>query len=194
MTTIGWVRHGVTDWNVERRAQGQTDIPLNDTGREQARRLAERLKDEPPWDALYASDLSRARETAETIGAALGLPVSVDARLREISFGSMEGTTLEERLRDHGPGWESLPFGREKPEEAAERGASFVADVLARHAGMRVLIVSHGALIGNTLRRLAPREEMEAHLGNTSLTVMRLDDDAWTCLLYNCTKHLPDAK
>ncbi|TLS52551.1 histidine phosphatase family protein [Paenibacillus antri] len=190
MTTIGWIRHGVTDWNLERRAQGQTDIPLNDAGRAQARLVAERLKCEEAWDIVYSSDLSRARETADTIGAALRLPVRVDARLREISFGTLEGTTPDERVLQFGSSWESMDFGRESPEAAAARGESFVADVLDRHPGERVLIVSHGALIGNTLRRLAPEAEMNEHLGNTSVTIFTFADAKWTCELYNCTKHI----
>jgi len=194
MTTIGWIRHGVTDWNLERRAQGQTDIPLNDAGRAQARLVAERLKGEEAWDVVYSSDLSRAKETAETIGKALGLPVRLDERLREMSFGTMEGTTPEERVIQFGSGWETLDFGRETPEAAAARGASFVEDVLARHAGERVLIVSHGALIGSTLRRLAPEAELREHLGNTSVTIFAFRDDAWTCELYNCTKHIESSR
>jgi len=192
MTTIGWIRHGVTDWNLERRAQGQTDIPLNDAGRAQARAVAERLSKEEPWDVVYSSDLSRAKETADTIGAAFGLPVRTDARLREVSFGTMEGTTPEERLLQFGSGWETLEFGREAPEAAAARGASFVEDVLERHPGQRVLVVSHGALIGNTLRRLAPDAEMNSHLGNTSVSVFTFADAKWRCDLYNCTKHIED--
>jgi len=190
MTAIGWVRHGVTDWNLERRAQGQTDVPLNEIGREQAHALAERLKAEPAWDVIYSSDLSRALETAETIGRALGLPVVTDVRLREMSFGTMEGTTPEERLLMYGSDWETLEFGREKPEEGAARGTAFAEEIVRKHPGQRVLAVSHGALIANTLKALSPNEDWASHLRNTSITIMRLEEAGWRCELYNCTKHI----
>ncbi|HPO58990.1 MAG TPA: histidine phosphatase family protein, partial [Anaerolineaceae bacterium] len=95
MTTLWLVRHGQTDWNLERRYQGQIDIPLNETGREQARRAAAQLRGRT-FDALYASDLARARETAEIIAREVGLPIRPDKRLREISYGDWEGLTVDE--------------------------------------------------------------------------------------------------
>jgi probable phosphoglycerate mutase len=191
MTVIGFVRHGITDWNVQKRAQGQTDIPLNETGRAQARAIADRLKAEEAWDVIYASDLSRAKETAETIGSALGLPVITDTRLREMSFGEMEGTTVEERINRQGEAWREGSFGQESRDEVAERGMEAVMDISGRHPGKRVLIVSHGALIGNTLKRLIPHVSTEEHLHNTSITVVKLGESQWDCEIYNCAKHLP---
>ena len=92
MTTLLLVRHGETDWNAEGRLQGHTDRPLNAHGRTQAKDLAERLAGEGA-DAIYASDLSRAKETAEILGARLGLPVVIDADLREKNWGNWEGLT-----------------------------------------------------------------------------------------------------
>src|SRR5438132_1605088 len=89
------VSHAQTDWNVEGRFQGQTDIPLNSYGRLQARKLQQRLAS-TPLDAIVASDLSRARETAEIVAAAHGKPVRTDRRLRELHFGSWEGLTYSE--------------------------------------------------------------------------------------------------
>ncbi|HSJ36997.1 MAG TPA: histidine phosphatase family protein, partial [Planococcus sp. (in: firmicutes)] len=98
MTTIGIVRHGITEWNLLGIAQGSSNIPLNKTGKEQAIALSERLAVEEEWDLIIASDLERAKETAEIIGAKLGLPIShVDTRLREMNGGEIEGTTEEER-------------------------------------------------------------------------------------------------
>ena len=82
MTRLLLVRHGETDWNADGRLQGQTDRPLSDFGRKQARGLADELAAEG-FEAIYSSDLARARETAEIIGARLGLPVELDSDLRE---------------------------------------------------------------------------------------------------------------
>src|SRR5687768_16876002 len=92
MTTLLLARHGETDWNRELRIQGSSDIALNDLGRDQARALAEELA-ELALDAIYSSDLRRARETAEAVAAQHGLDVRLDPRLRERAFGSWEGLT-----------------------------------------------------------------------------------------------------
>lgn len=189
MTTIGWVRHGITDWNVERRAQGQTDIPLNETGRAQARALAERFRNEK-WDAIYASDLSRAKETAETIAAALNVPLHVDERLREMACGKMEGTTEDERIRMWGEDWEDMELGIESDGSMLQRGMSAVEDICLRYPGKRVLAVSHGALITTLLPALVPDMREKEHLHNTSVSLVRQLNEAWVCDLYNCRRHL----
>jgi len=88
VTTLLLVRHGETDWNAEGRLQGHTDRPLNDFGRRQAAALAERLADDD-IDAVYASDLARARETAEILADRLGLAVVTDPDLRERNWGQL---------------------------------------------------------------------------------------------------------
>jgi probable phosphoglycerate mutase len=149
-TTILLVRHGETDWNRERRIQGQTDTPLNDLGREQARALAAELADER-IDAVYASDLSRARETAEILAERLDLPVVLDAALRERDFGNWEGQTVAELDRSW-PGafarWhtggEGEWQGGEGHAELAERVRGAVRRLAAAHPGDRILLVAHG--------------------------------------------------
>ncbi len=89
------LRHGQTDWNLDARLQGSTDIPLNDTGREQARKAADILRDHG-LERIIASPLSRALETAQIVGAALGLETTTDVRLIERNFGRFEGMTIEE--------------------------------------------------------------------------------------------------
>ncbi|MDR0269556.1 histidine phosphatase family protein [Paenibacillus sp.] len=189
MTTIGWVRHGITDWNVVRRAQGQTDIPLNDTGRAQARALAERFKNEQ-WDAIYTSDLSRAKETAATIAEALNIPLYADERLREMGCGKMEGTTEDERIRMWGEDWDQFELGIETDESMILRGTEAVREICLRHPGQRILIVSHGALISTLLPVLVPNMDVREHLHNTSVTLIRKRDEEWVCDLYNCRRHL----
>ena len=90
------IRHGQTEWNASQKYQGHTDIPLDDTGRQQARRLAEHLLQLEKVEAVYASDLVRARETAEIIAQAFNLKPLIDPRLRELCFGKWEGLTFNQ--------------------------------------------------------------------------------------------------
>ncbi|HET8752252.1 MAG TPA: histidine phosphatase family protein [Gaiellaceae bacterium] len=136
MTRLLLVRHGETDWNADGRLQGQTDRPLSDFGRRQARKLAEELADER-LEAIYSSDLIRARETAEIVGERLGLPVVLDAELREKDWGTWEGLTAVERDR--------VEFIGESTEEHQERILQALRRIAERHPGNRdVLVVTHG--------------------------------------------------
>lgn len=129
------VRHGETDWNAEGRLQGHTDRPLSDYGRRQARRLADELADER-LDAIYASDLERARETAEIVGERLGLPVVLDPDLREKDWGTWEGLTPVERDR--------VELVGESTAAHQERILLALARIAETHPGERVLVVTHG--------------------------------------------------
>lgn len=189
MTRLGLIRHGITDWNNERRAQGQSDVPLNTSGRAQATALANRLRGED-WDLIYASDLSRAKETAEIVAKALELTVTLDPRLREMNCGEMEGTTEEERIEKWGIGWRDLDLGIEDEESIRKRGLSLITEVSEKHADKRILVVSHGALLGLTLKQLIPHVDTEEHLHNTSITRLVHTGGRWECELYNCAKHL----
>jgi broad specificity phosphatase PhoE len=151
VTTLLLVRHGETDWNRDGRWQGHSDTPLNELGRRQARELADTLDS---VDVVYASDLARARETAEILAARLGIEVRLDERLRERSFGAWEGLTMEEierRFREAHERWRAGEgFGAddaESFEDFAERVRSFLGDVLDRHPQETVLVVSHGGSI-----------------------------------------------
>nr|WP_090577881.1 histidine phosphatase family protein [Paenibacillus sp. OV219] len=191
MTKIGLIRHGITEWNIEKRVQGQSDIPLNDTGRQQARSLANRLKSEE-WDYIFASDLIRAKETAEIIAQTMGLHVKTDERLREMYCGEIEGTTLDERVSRWGDEWGKLELGIEDDETIMSRGMSFIEDISTSLPGEKVLIISHGALLGVTLKKLIPHVDTEEHLKNTSITVLNLKSK-WECELYNCARHLNES-
>lgn len=192
MTTIGLVRHGVTDWNAVGRIQGQTNTTLNDEGRKQAELLGERLAGQQ-WDLIIASDLTRAWHTAEIINERLGVPILSDARLREVNFGEVEGTTSAERIARWGEDWRDQDVGREKQEIIDERITAAIHDILAEHAGKSVLVVSHGALIINCLRLFVPQLDTSARLNNASLTVISYADERWDCSLYNCTNHLNES-
>jgi broad specificity phosphatase PhoE len=136
VTTLLLVRHGETDWNADGRLQGHTDRPLSDLGRRQAQRLAEELEGEE-LEAIYSSDLSRARETAEIVGERLGLPVELDPGLREKDWGNWEGLTAVERDR--------VEFMGESTEAHQERILDTLRRIAGRHPGAgRVLVVTHG--------------------------------------------------
>jgi probable phosphoglycerate mutase len=141
VTTLLLVRHGETDWNAEGRLQGHTDRPLNDFGRRQAKELAERLAGDGA-DAIYASDLSRAKETAAIVGERLGLTVVIDPDLREKSWGTWEGLTGDERVHVELVGESTL--------EHQERVMAAVDRIVRRHPGERVVVVTHGG----SLRRI----------------------------------------
>ena len=143
MTTLLLVRHGETDWNRELRIQGSSDTALNATGRAQALELARDLAD-VPFDAVYSSDLGRARETAEIVVADRGLDVRLDAALRERNFGSWEGLTRAE-IADRFPDLEQ--HDGETDDDVRERVLAAVDRIVAAHPGKEVLVVSHGGAL-----------------------------------------------
>jgi probable phosphoglycerate mutase len=150
VTTIHLARHGETDWNRELRWQGHADPPLNALGRQQASSLAESLAG-MRIAAVYASDLRRASETAEIVAGRLGVPLRLDAALRELDVGSWEGRTLAElearqphavaRWQESGePGWD----GGESHGDMAARVLEAIRSIAGEHVGEEVLVVSHG--------------------------------------------------
>jgi 2,3-bisphosphoglycerate-dependent phosphoglycerate mutase len=191
MTTIGLIRHGITDWNSLGKAQGVSDIPLNEMGRKQATNIGDRLSLEEKWDMIITSDLSRAFETAKIIGSKIGLSIShIDERVREINCGEIEGTTEEQRVRQWGSEWRNLELGMENFEDVSNRGIDFLKDIVCTYKGKRILVVSHGALIGLTLQKLLPQKFQQTYIDNTSITILSNNEDKWDCSLYNCTRHL----
>lgn len=170
-TTIGLLRHGQTDWNIDFRLQGVTDIPLNETGIAQARDAAAAI-DAFEWDVVITSPLSRARDTATIVAEVNGLAEAiVEPLLLERSFGEAEGLAHEEwkaRYADTNvvPGGESLA-------ELEARALLLLDTLVANHHGKRVIAVSHGALIRKLLTIVSagefPREG--ERLGNASMSV-----------------------
>jgi broad specificity phosphatase PhoE len=150
------VRHGETHWNREGRFQGNTDVELNDLGREQARALAEKLRGREV-SAVASSDLRRARETAEILATVLNAPfVGVDPGLRERGYGCFEGLTREECSSKFPELWESHAKGQtvevpgaERRELVMDRIVKAVKRTLEAHAtiGTSIAIVSHGGVM-----------------------------------------------
>lgn len=149
MTTILLARHGETDWNRDGRFQGHADPSLNELGRRQARELGLRLRGEQ-IDAIWSSDLGRAKQTAFYVAGQFGLPVRLSGELREMDVGSWSGFTREEiaarwpeeyeRWRETGRGW---PDG-EDFDAMQERVVGAILGIAAGHPGEQVLVVTHG--------------------------------------------------
>ncbi len=159
-TRLCLVRHGETAWNAEGRVQGQLDVPLSEVGHAQARAVAAALAGER-FDAIYASDLVRVRQTAEPAAGRLGLPVALDAALRERHYGMFERHTYVEvrerypteyaRFRDKDPDFD---FGSGESLKAfAARSLACVATLVERHAGRSILVFTHGGVLEMVYRR-----------------------------------------
>ena len=168
MTVLTLIRHGETDWNRARRIQGSTDIPLNDTGREQARAAGIALRegrDASMPVTVVSSDLSRARETAEIIAAELGVAgPRTYAGLRERTYGDAEGLGVEEMLARFG-GWANAEVPNAEPWPALRaRALTAIGEAVRDHrrvtapADAALIIVSHGALIREVIRHASGGE------------------------------------
>jgi len=180
----------VTEWNKLGKAQGVSDIPLNGEGIKQAAALANRLASEK-WDIIFSSDLMRARQTAEIIRESLEVDsVFIDERIKELNCGLIEGTTEEERIVRWGVHWREQNLGMEEFQMVAKRGLHFLEETILKHTDKKILIVSHGALIGLSLQHLLPEQFKKTYIDNASLTILTHTDNGWGCQLYNCTKHL----
>ncbi|MFF2369342.1 histidine phosphatase family protein [Agromyces sp. NPDC058110] len=154
-TRLALVRHGETDWNVQRRIQGATDIPLNDAGREQAVAVASRL-DGVSWTAVYASTLSRAAETAEIISAERGLPDPVQvAALAERSYGVLEG--LDHGGRAAVEARAETVDGLEPRSAVIARARAALLEIADAHPGGDVVVVTHGGVIHALMLDLSGR-------------------------------------
>jgi len=143
MTTILLVRHGETDWNAERRVQGHSDTPLNETGRAQAAALADALE-EKEIDAVYSSDLLRAHETARVVAERRGLEVTAIRDLRERNFGTWEGLSDDQILERFPEAAKGTWGDDESKTEMARRVYDALQRIAEAHPRGRVVVVSHG--------------------------------------------------
>ncbi|MGG1313447.1 MULTISPECIES: histidine phosphatase family protein [Cohnella] len=187
---LGWVRHGLTEWNKEGKIQGTTDIPLSSAGEMQAGRLADRLlREGAVWNGVVSSDLQRAWRTGQILSERLGIPLLTDKRLRERSFGQAEGTTEAERLARWGTEWRRLVPDQESDERVRERGLEFVEQFCDRHPGESWLVVTHGSFLAQMLKALETGAD-ETPIANVSLTILERRSNRWIPILQNCTAHL----
>lgn len=185
-TDILLVRHGETAWNRELRFQGHVDIPLNDAGHEQARRVGLRLAGEHV-DHAFSSDLMRAQQTAAPAAQLLGLKVVTQAGLREQQFGVVEGLRGEEIRELHPRAWEEwLEFREDHAMPEGESARQFHARVIgalgaiaAAHAGATLLVVTHGGvldMVWRTARGLGLNGPRQSDIPNAGINRIRLAD------------------
>ncbi|MEA1961437.1 MAG: alpha-ribazole phosphatase [Bacillota bacterium] len=180
------IRHGQTEWNALMKYQGQTDIDLNKVGREQAQRLARYFAEQgTEIEALYCSDLSRCRETAEIIGKEVGLKPILDTSFREINFGCWEGLTHTEVIRQYNREYDdwvhrTLQFqiaGGESVQDVLERCLPGIHHIAGNHQGT-IIVVTHGGLIKILLNHLGlPEEEWKTYLHSGSMTTLEYKEN-----------------
>ena len=153
-------RHGETNWNAQGRIQGSTDIPLNDKGREQARALAENIA-KLKVEAIWTSDLMRAKETGEIVASALGIPMREDRRLRECHYGEAEGMHSEDIRKKFGEDlWHKLrhpgnfdcgfPNGETK-QEVVNRVMESLREIKTITDNRIMAISTHGGVVRNLI-------------------------------------------
>ena len=161
---IYFVRHGETDWNKERKIQGQVDIPLNEFGRHLARETAKGLRD-VPFDVCFTSPLGRARETAEIILQGRDVPILEDKRILEMNFGVLEGKCCSKEGWDvpdsfqmffDDPVHYQTPEGGEDFQAVRERTGDFLNWLFAQeqYRDSTVLVTTHGAAMAGLLNNL----------------------------------------
>jgi probable phosphoglycerate mutase len=189
-TILYLIRHGQTDWNQLRRYQGHSDVQLNETGVRQAEKVAARFVSEPV-DAVYASDLSRARETARRIAEGAGCSFATLPALRERCYGEWEGLTHDEirrRFRDR----DEASCGIETFEAMQRRAVSVLSELAENHRGQTLVVVSHGGFINSFLHYVTNGEQGPGitRIDNTSVNVFRYGDSGWEVLRINDTDHL----
>lgn len=202
MTELLFIRHGLTDWNRELRFQGQTDIPLNADGHAQAARLGERLARER-HDALFSSDLLRARQTAAPVATAWGVPAVAQAGLREQHFGLLEGLTaptIQQRHPDLWARWleadaDFAPPGGESTRQFHTRVLEAVKELAAQGAGRRLAVVTHGGVLDmlwRTAHGLPLTGLRECAIPNTGLNRLRWAGGALQIEQWGDAAHLAD--
>ncbi len=172
-TTLFLIRHGQTDWNLAGKIQGHADIPLNVTGKEQAKKVAQHLKKkQAALAALYSSDLQRAHQTAQEIAAVFALEIILAADLREGHYGKMEGLTKKEWHDLYGHfDWLTLPeeIGAEPREKVLERVMKYLHAIVQKHKGQHIVVVTHGGAIRSILTHLGHNVEELPEVTNESI-------------------------
>ncbi|MEY3265228.1 MAG: hypothetical protein RL717_2705 [Pseudomonadota bacterium] len=207
MTDIILIRHGETDWNRVRRLQGHWDIALNELGHRQASALALALSSEKPT-AIYASDLQRARDTAQAVADRHQITVSIDARLRERCYGAFEGLLYDD-IDGHFPQafaqWQArelharFPAGERQAEtlhEFSARAVAVVTELAQRHDNEKIIIVSHGGVLDCVYRAAYGMDllvERQFDMKNAAINRLHWNGTQMTVLQWADVAHLDAA-
>jgi len=206
------IRHGETAWNADCRLQGHQDIPLNALGLAQADaagRYLQQRHQQTPFAAIVSSDLIRARQTADAVGQALGMPVVANAALRERHYGQFEGQTPTEAEAGDPSAYaalvarddlEAAPGAAEPLQEMQARIEAFLADLVREYPDQAVVIVTHGGVLDILYRRAmgrrltGPRDAPIPNAGLNWLDIEAADQGLrWTMVAWGETEHLSDA-
>ena len=199
------VRHGETDWNVARRLQGHTDIPLNEHGLTQAKQMAKAIKAiNLQFDVLYSSDLQRAANTAAAIEAIFGVQAKIDQALRERHLGALQGLTTDEAPKLKSDLWAihlsrnlDHPLdGGESIRQFAQRIHSALENIRKQHESKTILLVSHGGAL-DMMYRLASKQSLGSEkavaVPNASLNWISHNGSFWQVNKWAETGHLKNA-
>ena len=199
MAKLYLIRHGETDYNNALRFQGQTDIPLNQKGIEQAEKVAAFLKD-VPLRAIYTSSLQRARTTAEIIGRAKGLEPQATDALREMSFGIWENMNSKDIQKKYAKEWKDffaspaktkIPEG-ESMSDVQKRAYPEVQRILDQYPEGDVAFIAHGGIIRVlicTMLGLDLNRSWHLHVGNASITCFYYWGRSYTLDYSNLTQY-----
>lgn len=202
-TKLCLIRHGETTWNAERRLQGHTNIPLNNKGIQQARQMAQAIKNTKlSFDALYTSDLKRAADTANAIVELFGVEARVDSALRERHFGVLQGLTIQEAPLLQPTIWQAHIArnleheldGGESIHQFALRVQTVLDKIHEQHTGQTILLVSHGGTL-DMVYRIASKQalstERVASVPNASLNwITHQEGEGWSVERWADTRHL----
>jgi len=200
VTRLLLVRHGRSELNAAGRVQGWLDSPLDELGREQARRTARRLQSEQP-QVVYTSPLRRAQETAEAVAAAFAIPLLADDRLRERDAGALAGLNSEE-IEEQFPEWVQqwrasrrmiAPPAGEQPADFCARIVAAFDEIITRHLDGVATVVTHGGVLATYMGHLLGLEAgrwAPFAFGNGSLTIVDVRSDGPRIRLVNDRCHL----
>jgi broad specificity phosphatase PhoE len=202
MTTILLVRHGQTAWNREERFRGQIDLPLNDTGLQQAEAVAQRITQGWQPDAIYASSLQRTLQTAASIARACGLRTTIHDGLLDIDYGDFAGLTPEEAANQYpelARAWRQSPQTVQFPDgeslaEVRSRAETSVREIVANHSNQTVVVVTHVVvcrLLLCSLLGLGNDHFWQFEPATASLSIFEVSDRGGVLRSFNDTCHLP---
>ena len=205
-TVVYLVRHGLTDWNAEKRMQGQTDVALNETGLYQADLVSTWIAEQPvKFGVIYTSDLRRAAQTAHAIAERLHLAPIPAKALREIHCGAWEGFTgaeMDQRYPEEREKWRANRYsyrmpGGENVADVQARVSEFYWKMIKQHEGQTILVVTHGLALLSLVAALQSVHieefwRQKTFIGNTSVTIVAHTNGRTEIERFNSIEHLPE--